>query len=143
MEDLQIFAQIRSIHAPLAGLTFLLVIISDFYGFLWIIGKLKNLKLNVLVWMHKLVFIGLFGLIATGLSMLYFNHEFFTNYIFFIKMFFVLVLFLNAFRIGAEMTIPARKTFKELTKKEKKKMLSVGLTSFVSWVSVLFLAGNL
>jgi len=143
MENFQIFYQIREIHGTIAPLTFGLVIISDLYGFLWIIGKLKFLKLNVLVWLHRFVFVGLFCLIATGLSMLYFNPEFFTNYLFFIKMFFVVVLFINAFRIGHEMEIPAKKMFKDLTGSEKRKMLVVGATSFISWVLALILAGML
>ena len=143
MENFQLFGKIKQIHGAIAPITFLLVILSDLYGFLWIIGKIKHLKMTVLVWLHRIVFFGLGALIATGLTMLILNNVFLTNYIFYIKMFFVAVLFWNAFRIGEELKIPAKKTFKETSVEEKKKIFVVGITSFVSWVCALILAGML
>lgn len=144
MDTIQLFYFIKSIHEPLAGLSFLAVIISDLYGATWVMGWQKNLNRRILEVMHRLVYVGLGGLILTGLSMVALNsEEFLTNITFWAKMFFVAVLFWNAGRIGKEVEMPAHKTFSELTWAQKKHIFIVGGTSIVSWVAVLVLAGML
>lgn len=144
MDNFQLFYQIKSVHEPLVWLSFLFVIISDLYGSLWVLGRLPKLNLKALVWLHRIVFVGLGALILSGLSMVFLNsEEFLTNYVFWIKMFFVAVLFWNAGRIGDEISIPAKKTFAELDMNQKRKMLMVGATSIISWVSIFILAGML
>jgi hypothetical protein len=144
MESLELFYLIKSVHGPLAGVSFLMVTISDFYGLLWVWGKLSMLNLRVLVWLHRIVFVGLGGLILTGLTMVFLNSaDYLTNLQFWAKMFFVAVLFWNSFRIGKELNIPSQKTFQELTVLEKRNMLIIGGTSIVAWISVFILVGAL
>lgn len=140
MDNFTLFYQIREIHGLLAGFSFLFVIISDLYGSLWTLGKLPKLNLKVLIWLHRIVFAGLGGLILTGLLMFSLNsEELLKNSVFLVKMVFVTILFWNAWRIGKEIHIPAEKTFSQLNSKEKKHMLIVGATSIISWVSILLL----
>lgn len=143
MENFQLFEQIKSVHVLLAALTFLSIIISDLYVGLWVIGKKEFLNFRVLTWLHKIVFAGLTGLIITGLGLVYLDQSYFSNPGFLLKMFFVIVLFVNAFRIGKEMHIPAEKKFIDLSYLEKKRLLIVGATSTISWVSVFILVGLL
>ena len=96
-----------------------------------------------MVYLHKIVFIGLGGLIITGLGLIYLDNSYFQNYIFLAKMFFVTVLFINAFRIGEEISIPATNKFSDLSLKEKEHMIYVGATSIISWVSVFILVSFL
>lgn len=144
MESFELFYQIKSVHGVVAGVTFLLVIVSDLYGGSWVLGWQERLNKMVLNVLHKVVWAGLGFMILSGLSMVFLNsEEFLVNYIFWIKMFFVAVLFWNAGRIGKEIDLPSLKTFKELSPKQKKHMMVVGATSIVSWVSVLILANVL
>lgn len=135
------FYQIKEVHGMLAGLTFLLVILSDLYGLSWVLGIQKFLNSKVLNFLHKVVFLSLGILILSGLSMVILqSEEFLLNIVFWAKMFFVTVLFWNAFRIGKEVELPSVKMFTSLSASEKKHMLIVGFTSIVSWVSALVLA---
>jgi hypothetical protein len=144
MENFQLFYQIKEVHGMIAGVTFLCVILSDLYGATWILGFQKYLKQSILHWSHRIVMLGLLALILSGGTMVSLNsEEFLTNMAFWAKMFFVLVLFFNAFRIQKELDIPVTKTFSDLDSKTKKHMFIVGATSIVSWVSALFLAGML
>jgi hypothetical protein len=144
MQNYELFYLIKSIHGPLAGLTFVLVILSDLYASTWVVGWQKKLNSKILKFLHIVVYVGLGGLILTGLSMVVLNsEEFLTNIYFWIKMFFVAVLFWNAGRIGKEMDLPVGKSFTELSFEQKKHSVVVGITSIISWVSALILAGML
>lgn len=144
METFEIFAFIRSVHGPLAGLSFLAVIISDLYGGSWVLGWKKYLNGKVLRVIHQVLQIGLGGLILTGLAMVVLSpQDYLLNITFWAKMFFVVVLLWNSFRIGKELEIPAGNMFTELSWSEKKHIFAVGGTSIISWVAALLLANIL
>jgi len=91
--------------------------------------------------LHRIVSIGLVGMILSGGYMAYgYGTEvLLRNYVFSTKMLFVVVLVINAFFIGKHMHLAFDKEFKELTKKEKRSLISSGLVSTGSWVTIFVL----
>ena len=128
-------------HLTILSLTVLVIIFTDINGLLWVLGKKEHLSEKLFTWLHRLVWFGLLGMIGSGLYMAYpYIGALSTETLFQGKMFFVLLLLINAVLIGKHMHITYSKSFKEITNKEKASLLISGFVSTGSWVGAFVLA---
>jgi uncharacterized membrane protein len=140
MPDFFYTLPILPIHLLFVAFSFFWITQSDFYGSLWILGKKDNLQKDKLEKFHKYVWIGLLGLIFTGLFLILQKSYLLESFNFKFKMFFVLVLFINSFFIGKEMNLAANFKFKDLKNIDKFKIFITGAVSTISWISAFVIA---
>ncbi len=127
----------------LISLTFVAwnVVLADHMGFNWIRGKEQTLDAQKVQKYHVRTWIGLLLMIATGLTLFWPMREFLlTRPQFYVKMGFVLALFLNSFAIGKLSKISTEKTFASLSTKEKIPLMISGAISTISWVGAVIMA---
>jgi len=118
-----------------------IIFFADKEGFAWIRGKKETLDPKRLHLLHILTWTGLLLLIASGITLLLPQAQFLLREPFFImKMLFVATLVVNAFLIGRLMHIATVRPFHSLALKEKIQLLTSGVISTVSWISVILLA---
>ncbi len=128
------------LHISVLLFTFYWIIKSDHAGFKWILGKSETLKQTDLDKYHKFVFWGLLAMIATGLLLLAQKPYKIDDFNFKIKMFFVFCLFINAIIIGKLMNIAAEKSFKDISKSQKFKLILSGSVSTFCWLGAFLSA---
>ncbi len=130
-----------TVHLTILSLTVLVIIFTDINGLLWVLGKKERLPRNLFTWLHRLVWMGLLGMIVTGVYMaLPYLKPLAMQTLFQGKMFFVLILLINAFLIGKHMSLAFENSFSELSKKEKIKLFLSGAISTGSWICAFTLA---
>lgn len=130
---------ITPIHLFFVLFSFFWIIRSDWYGLTWIRGirtLLENEKLDVF---HTRVWVGLVGIIVTGLLLVAQRTELLTNFFFWFKMCFVGVLLVNSFFINKEMILARTTPFVKLSRKQKTYIFLVGAISTISWISAFIL----
>lgn len=131
-------------HLTILSFTVLIIIFTDFNGLLWLLGKKQRLSKKLFTILHRLVSIGLIGMILTGGYMAYgYGTEvLMRNYVFSAKMSFVLILIINAYLIGKHMHLFFEKPLRELSRKEKQSLTISGLVSTSSWI-IIFILGKM
>lgn len=126
---------IVTIHLIILALTAVAILISDHYGVAYVRGTMPLLPKRRMELLHGLVWLGLLGMIGTGLYMAYPGLSFYIQKPeFVIKMVFVLVLVVNALFIGTMLGISSERPFAELTVGEKRKMFISGAVSSLGWI---------
>ncbi len=127
--------ELVTVHLFFLGLTALVIIYSDHQGFLYFLGKKETLSYTFLLWSHRLVWIGLIAMIATGvfLTLPAWTYRL-QDPAFYVKMGFVLVLVVNAFAIGKLSEVAAERSFSSLQASQKRTLLLSGVLSATSWV---------
>jgi len=114
-----------------------IILVADYSGFQWFRGSSPTLSLRSVKRLHMLMWIGLLLMVATGSLLFWPEREYLLmRPAFWIKMGFVLTLFINAFFIGRLMHIATVQTFVSLTRNEKILFLTSGLLSLSAWVGV-------
>lgn len=114
---------------------------ADHMGFKWILGREQTLDKETTEKFHTRIWIGLGGMILTGFLMFWPMREYLLSRPqFYAKMFFVLALVANGFAIGSLQKVAFRKSFKELTTKERVPLLISGAVSTISWIGAATLA---
>lgn len=136
------------VHLGTLALTFLVILYSDHEAFQYITGKQPVLDRKKTMFLHTLVWIGLLGMIGSGLWMAWPNlGVLFSVTGFQIKMAFVALLVVNAIFIGYLMDIAFEKPFKELSKGKQLILLFSGAVSTVGWLgaalSAMLTFGNI
>lgn len=117
------------------------VVHADHMGFNWIRGKSRVLDEAQVAKLHRNTWLGLAGMIATGLLLFWPLHEYLlTRPQFFIKMFFVLALIANGFAIGRLQKIALTKSYAELTWGERLPLMISGAVSTLAWVGAATMA---
>lgn len=114
------------------------VVLADHMGFNWMRGKDQVLDEKRVRKYHIRTWIGLLLMIVTGFTMFWPMREFLlTRPQFYVKMGFVLALFLNSFAIGRLSKISTEKTFASLSTKEKIPLMISGGISTISWLGAV------
>lgn len=114
---------------------------ADHLGFNWIRGKVSMLDKATVEKYHKRTWIGLMLMILTGLVLFWPTREYlFTRPQFFIKMGFVLALFINSFVIGILSKTSTTKTYASLTFSQKLPLIISGGVSTISWLGATGMA---
>jgi hypothetical protein len=127
--------ELESLHFFTLALTALVIVYSDHEGFAYFRGKKQTLSKSFLVWSHRLVWVGLLGMIITGFFLTLPSWTYrLQEPAFYVKMGFVLVLVVNAFAIGTLSKIAGEKSFSALEPEVKRTLLLSGVLSAISWV---------
>lgn len=114
---------------------------ADHLGFDWIRGKVAMLDRATVKKYHDRTWIGLILMILTGFVLFWPTREYlFTRPQFFIKMGFVLALFINSFVIGILSKISTTKTYSSLTFGQKLPLIISGGVSTISWLGATGMA---
>ena len=123
------------LHLFFLALTALVILHSDHKGLLYMLGKRDILSSRFVVWSHRLVWIGLIGMILSGAALIAPSWEYWlTQGSFYIKMGLVGVLVMNAFAIGTFAKVATHTPFKELGKDQKLTLLVSGTLSATGWI---------
>lgn len=129
------------IHIAAVILTLFFVVIADKEGVAWMRGKKETLSLRTTKLLHRLVWAGLIVTAVAGFLMFLEAPEYFlADTAFRIKVFFVVMLFINAFVIQKFMHLAVNKPFRELTDREKTPLLLSGAVSVCGWIGSLIAA---
>jgi hypothetical protein len=127
-----------SLHLFTLAATALIIVYSDHRGFRYFLGKEVTLPARFLFWSHTLVWIGLVGMIITGVLMvLPIWTYYFQNPAFFVKMGFVVVLMINAYAIGVLSKTASERPFSALSASEKRILFISGGLSIIGWTGAV------
>lgn len=116
------------------------IVHADHMGIKWILGKVETLDAKKVAHYHKGTWLGLILAIVTGTIVFITTKETILYTQFYLKMEFVAALIINSFVIGKLSKIPTVKSFKSLTKKEKKMLFISGAISTISWLGAAITA---
>lgn len=109
---------------------------SDHLGFLYFIGAKKTLPFTTMQRLHYAVWIGLLGMIASGIALTLPAWSYYmSDPAYIVKMLFVLVLVINGIAIGFLMPISTKIPFVNLPKSTKTLLLISGAASATSWIA--------
>ena len=126
---------ILPLHLFILALTAWNIVLADHMAFSWIRGKVNMLRKEETMKYHKRMWIGLIGMIITGVMMFWPMREFLlTRPQFYVKMLFVLGLVANGFVIGKLQHVATKQWYKELTLKEKVPLFISGAVSTLCWL---------
>lgn len=114
---------------------------ADHMGFNWIRGKVPMLDKATVEKYHKRTWIGLIIMIISGIGLFWPGREvLLARPQFFIKMGFVLALFINSFVIGILSKTSTTKTYASLTFSQRLPLMISGAVSTISWLGAFALA---
>lgn len=113
---------------------------ADFMGLQYFRGTVQVLPAITVKWTHRLVFIGLFLLIVTGIVVTVPSWEvWFTKPMFYIKLAFVATLFLNGLFIDKLMLTATQQPYALLSKSEQNTLKTSGALSGMGWVATVLI----
>ncbi len=125
-------------HLLFLGVAILAIAVADKKALAWMRGKVEVVSAKSLDLAHYLVWIGLSGLIVTGVIMATPMIEFLIKEpAFLIKMMFVGILITNGFLISSLMKVAYKKSFASLKANEKLLLLFSGAVSTISWATAI------
>lgn len=128
------------LHVAFVIGTLIVVVISDGQGVLWLFGIKKILSAKFVDILHKVVSVGIGGLLLTGGLMFLEQYDYLLQNIAFLsKMALVFALIVNAFCIGSIAKLATSKPFAALTLSERVSVLSSGALSMMGWVGAVIL----
>lgn len=111
------------------------IIQADMLGMSWISGKKSTLNETIVKKHHRNTWIGLVGMIITGLFIFWPMREYLIHRPqFWVKMAFVATLVVNGFVIGRLQNLTIQKSYKELSHKEKVPLYVSAIASSLSWL---------
>ena len=132
---------IGELHVPILALTALVILYSDHKGLLYMLGKHEVLSERFVVWSHRLVWVGLIGMIITGAVLVSGSLEYrLTQGAFYIKMGLVLVLIMNAVAIGKLSKVATHTPFAALSLEQRRTLLVSGMLSAAGWIGAALIA---
>jgi uncharacterized membrane protein len=133
-----LLSALGSLHVPILLATILGIIYSDHQAWLYFRGTKKTLSPKFTTWSHRIVGAGLAGMIVSGVALVTPAWQFYlSDPVFYIKMWFVLVLIINAVAIGKLVAIAHTEPFFGLKTEQKTTLLVSGFLSGVSWVAAI------
>lgn len=129
-----------SLHLFLVILTLFVVVYSDHKAFLWFTGKIKFMDNKITNICHKLALWGFLLICLSGFWLFWPMKDFLlSDKIFIWKMIFVVVLGINGLLIGKLSHYAIEKSFLELDRVSKIKLLFSGFLSTLGWVMSIIL----
>lgn len=128
--------EFEEIHLAILAATALVILYSDHQGYLYFRGKKPVLRENFIRWSHRLVWIGLVGMVLTGVSMVIPQWEYFlADPVFYVKMGMVAVLAVNAIAIGTLSPVATTTPFAALPREQRNTLIFSGTLSALGWIS--------
>jgi hypothetical protein len=121
------------------------VVVADLIGLLWVLGKMQLLPQKVMLYTHRLIWLGLLTSIVTGIFMFVELKDYLLETpAFYTKIIFVMALVINSFFISKHLKNSfGVGSFSNLDKKDKRSFFISGAVSTVSWIVVFLSAGML
>lgn len=127
--------ELGDLHLPVLAFTALAILYSDHKGLMYMLGRHEVLPERFVVLSHRLVWIGLIGMLVTGASLVAPSWEYrLTQGVFYIKMGLVLVLVMNAVAIGKLSEVATHTPFSQLSLEQKRTLLVSGTLSGTGWL---------
>jgi len=126
--------EFEALHLLVLALTALVIVGSDVYGLLYVLGKKAVLNAKVINWLHKIVWIGLAGMIATGIGLTLESPWVLEEPMFYVKLIMVLALFINGFVIGFLAKVATTTPFASLTWKQRAPLVLSAAVSLSCWI---------
>ncbi|MBU2213545.1 hypothetical protein KKC44_03510 [Patescibacteria group bacterium] len=125
-----------NIHLAFLAFSVVCILLSDHLGMLYFLGKKHTLPLQKLRLLHRLVWIGLLGMIVSGIVLILPDFDYYrSDPAFLIKMGFVLVLVVNGLFIGRLLhTSTLLVPFRELQQSKRLLLLLSGAASAAGWI---------
>jgi hypothetical protein len=125
---------LTTLHVIILILTIIVVLFADHEAFDYLRGKKPLLSRQRLELFHRLVWVGLAGMIVTGVLLFLPRRTYLLgDPVFYLKMLFVGFLIVNATVIGQLMHVATKKGYAELSKRERNTIMASGAISFLSW----------
>ncbi len=125
----------ETVHLTTLAITAIAILYADHVGFQYMRGTKVFLDHARTLLLHRIVSVGLTGMILSGAFLLLPQWEFLIeDPVFQLKMAFVLVLTLNAFAIGKLSKITSEQSFGELPSQTKMILLISGALSGIGWL---------
>lgn len=129
------------LHVPILLTTMAVILYSDHQALLYFTGRKQILTAKFSVWSHRLVWLGLVAMIFSGVSLVAPSWQFYmSDPVFYIKIWFVLVLVINAVAIGKLLPLAQVRPFRELTPLQRTTLLVSGFLSGLSWTGAIILS---
>ncbi|MEN9337920.1 MAG: hypothetical protein RIQ41_234 [Candidatus Parcubacteria bacterium] len=117
------------------------VVHADRFGFDWMRGTREKLDAKIIKKLHRNTWVGLAGMITTGLFLFFPMREYLlARPQFYLKMAFVLTLIINGFVIGKLQSVATTKAVRDLTFTEKLPLFISGAVSTLGWVGAALTA---
>lgn len=130
-----------NVHIGLMFFSVGIIFLADKEAFAWLRGRKETLNVRRLNTYHFLMWVGLLGLIGTGVWMSVPMYAYLLSQpLFIIKLLFVGILFVNAILVGRLMHVALVKPFRTLSWSEKMPLFLSGALSAFSWFSVIGIA---
>lgn len=133
------YGVVLTIHVSTFIFNILLVIIADTNALRWVMGWKETLNQRFMVWLHRLLSLGLAVSILSGAYLFLSNLDYFQSVsvpAFYVKIGLVVALVINAFVISRHMHVAFDRPFASLTRAEKGPLFISGAVSAVGWVGV-------
>lgn len=132
---------ILPLHILILIITAWTIFHADHLGFKWIRGNVRVLDEKLVRTYHRRIWIGLIGMIVTGVLMFLPMREYLLGrWQFLLKAFFVVALLANGFVIGSIQKLATRKAYSELTTHEKTPLFISGAVSSIGWAGAVCMA---
>ena len=127
--------EIENLHLATLALTALVILYSDHEGFLYMRQKKVTLSPVFVMWSHSLVWIGLLGMIITGIGLVLPAWEYYLgDPVFYVKMGFVLTLAVNGLFIGKLSHVATETPYALLDRDTKHTLMLSGALSATGWI---------
>lgn len=118
-----------------------LVVASDLLALAWVLGKINRLPYKLMLWLHRLVGVGLTVSILSGAYLFsQLDGYLLTVPAFYVKVALVLTLVINAFVIGKHIWVAAEYSFANLRWSQRYPLLISGAVSTSAWIGVYLAA---
>lgn len=127
--------ELEELHLAILLITAVVILYSDHEGFAYFREKKLTLSKQFVAWSHRLVWAGLLGMLLTGVVLVFPSWEYWLqDPAFYVKMGFVLTLFINAFFIGKLSHVATETPFSLLEQHERQTLLVSGALSAIGWI---------
>lgn len=126
----------EAVHLSFLAFSALVILVSDEHALAWLMGRTQTLAPDRMRLLHRLVWLGIAGLLVSGAVLLYPRADYLLfQPLFQIKLLFVGILVANAVLIGRLMPIASARPFAALSASERAPLLISAFLSSISWIS--------
>lgn len=127
--------EVSDLHLAILVATVICIVWADYLGSEYLRGVRKTLNRTVIDRLHTAVWIGLFGMVASGIYLASDRFVYLSGVpVFWLKMSFVALLIVNSFIIGRLMRYAYTTPFAELPRRERLFLMLSGAASTIGWV---------
>lgn len=127
--------ELESLHLFVLACTVIAILYADHEGLSYVRGKKAVLNARSVQYTHRFVWVGLIGMILTGVALILPAWEYWLNdSTLYVKMGFVLMLVINSFFIDALSPVATERPFHELDTDTRRTLLVSGALSGIGWV---------